>query len=526
MGQGRRTGHCPIGSGAPRALFQRHEFGFGHAGGAAALSLDQVYRPRAFHPETRIDRLRRTIADTDWTPDLGARIGTRDWWRGLTTLVLLTGTAVALAPRWDEPVIGLAEPRMLPSEWEESRAQAFAPLAWGADTGRRMGATDAVVTLADTPERPSIDLTATLGQGDGFARVLERSGVSRGEARGIADMVSGAVALGEIAPGTRLQMTLGRRQRRSDPRPLDALAFRARFDLNLAVERAGGRLVLRRQPIAIDHTPLRIQGRVGPSLYRAARAAGAPAKAVEAYIRTIAQQVSIGAIDADDRFDIIVEHQRAATGETRAGDLLFAGLDRGAKPVRMLRWEQGGRSQFFEASGVGERRGAMARPVDFSRVSSGFGLRRHPVLGYSRMHRGMDFAAPYGAPIRAATDGVVAYAGWHGGHGKYVKINHNGSLATGYAHMSRFVVASGQRVSRGQVIGYVGSTGLSTGPHLHYELYKGGAAVNPRSVTFTTTAQLQGAELQAFRARLARLLGVPIGGGRSKPVETASLASR
>lgn len=504
-------------------MFQRHEHGFGQAAGAAALSLDQVYSP-ACPSGTAADRLRQAIGDTDWTPDLGARIGSRAWWRGLVTLTALCSATIALAPEFGQPLAGAAQPALTPSEFDEARAQSFAPLAWGADTGRRMGATDAVVPLTGTPERPSIDLTATLGQGDGFARVLERAGVARGEASRIANMVSGAVALGEIAPGTRLDITLGRRARRSDPRPLDHLAFRAKFDLNLAVERVGGSLNLKRLPIAVDRTPLRIQGRVGPSLYRSARAAGAPAKAVEAYLRAMGQQVPMGSIGSDERFDIIVEHARAETGEVQVGQLIFAGLDRGKRNVRLLRWDQGGRSQFFEASGVGETRGAMARPVEFSRISSNFGLRRHPVLGYSRMHKGMDFAAAYGTPIRAATDGVVAFAGWHGGHGKYVKLNHNGAIATGYAHMSRFSVKPGQRVSRGQVIGYVGSTGLSTGPHLHYELYKGGVAVNPNSVKFTTTAQLAGKDLANFKARLANVLGVRIGGGHAvaQKVETAA----
>ena len=109
------------------------------------------------------------------------------------------------------------------------------------------------------------------------------------------------------------------------------------------------------------------------------------------------------------------------------------------------------------------------------------------------------------------TDGVIAYAGRHGGHGNYVRIQHGGGIATGYAHMSRIAAAPGQRVRRGQVIGYVGSTGLSTGPHLHYELYRGGATVNPLSVKFTTTAQLAGNDLRAFRAQLARYKGLPVG---------------
>ena len=145
------------------------------------------------------------------------------------------------------------------------------------------------------------------------------------------------------------------------------------------------------------------------------------------------------------------------------------------------------------------------------RQTSSYGMRRHPILGYSRMHRGIDFKATYGTPIYAVTDGTVEYAGRHGGHGNFVRLMHGGGLQTGYAHMSRIAVSRGQRVRRGQVIGYVGSTGLSTGPHLHYEMYRNGATVNPSSVRFVTRAQLSGSDLAAFRASLATLQQVEPG---------------
>ena len=193
------------------------------------------------------------------------------------------------------------------------------------------------------------------------------------------------------------------------------------------------------------------------------------------------------------------------------GDLLYAGLDRAqGKDIDMLKWTTGGRTEWFEASGVGERRGVLSAPVN-GRISSGYGMRRHPILGYTRMHAGVDFAAPYGSPIYAVSDGFVSYAGRHGGHGNYVRIEHGHGIGTGYGHMSRIAASPGQRVRRGQVIGYVGSSGLSTGPHLHYELYRNVQTVNPMSVTFTTTAQLAGRDLADFRARLAQLKGLGAG---------------
>lgn len=505
------------------------EAGFGHGGGAVALPLDGGLRRAIGISAPALPELtgwRAAVHDLDLVVDLGARIGSRAWFRGLATCVALCAIPISLFPSFG-PLTGVSPPPMAEAQWQEARAIAISPLGFGADTGRRMAPTDAAAPLADTPERPSIDLVATIGQGDGFARVLERAGIARDEAQTVAKMVGGVVPVGDIAPGTRMDVTLGRRARKSDPRPLENLAFRARFDLKLAVERVDGRLALKRIPIAVDNTPLRIQGRVGSSLYRSARAAGVPAKAVETYIRALGSRMSIGRdVRSDDRFDFIIEHRRAETGEVEVGKLLYVGLDQGKRRTQLMQWTLGGRLQWFEASGVGETKGSMRQPVAGGRLTSSFGMRRHPLLGYSRLHKGMDFGAAYGSPIVAATDGTVDFAGWHGGHGKYVRVNHGAGLATGYAHMSRIVAKPGQRVSQGQVIGYVGSTGLSTGPHLHYEVYKNGTAINPASMSFTTTTRLAGGDLSRFKAQLNRLLAVRPGGGAAPAAVERSAEAR
>ena len=127
------------------------------------------------------------------------------------------------------------------------------------------------------------------------------------------------------------------------------------------------------------------------------------------------------------------------------------------------------------------RRSLMRTPVEGARISSTFGMRDHPVLGFTRMHKGTDFATPVGTPVFASGDGKITFMGLHGGHGNYVQIRAAGNMGTGYAHMSRMLVRQGTRVSAGQVIGYVGSTGLSTGPHLHFEVFVNNVAVNPAS---------------------------------------------
>ncbi|MET0271303.1 MAG: M23 family metallopeptidase [Sphingomonas sp.] len=496
----------------------QREQGFGHGGGALALGapafggtgFGRAVPPRE-RPRGRMERLRDSLRDLDLVVDLGARIGSPTWWRGLATCTALCGGMMALWPAMPALDAPSGTP-LSPAQAGEMRAIGVAPIGLGADTGRRMAATAAVEPLTDTPERPRLDLTATLGLGDGFTRVLERAGVGASEAQAVAAAVARVQPLDGIAPGTRIALTLGRRPNRTVARPIERIALRARFDLALDVVAAGGAFRLEPHPIAVNATPLRIQGQAGTSLYRAARAAGVPAGVVADYLKAIASRVSVGGIGAADRFDLVVEHRRAATGEAETGRLLYAGLIRPGQATRLMRWTTGGRETWFEASGMGERRGVMMRPV-IGRQTSGFGLRRHPVLGFTRFHKGTDFAAPHGAPIVAAADGRVAFAGWHGGHGNYVLLDNGGAIRTGYGHMSRIIVAPGTFVQQGTVIGYVGSTGLSTGPHLHYEVFRGGVAVNPATFAFTTGSALGGADLARFRATLARLMALSPGSG-------------
>lgn len=489
------------------------------SGGAAGLAV--APRPARQTPAPdfasdllqRIDRLRQgwaaRLAAADWTPDLAEDIGSRRWFRGMGTMLGLGALALGFWPNLSA-LEAAPSTAIDPQMRDEFRSQMILPLALGADSGHRMGATRRVVPLRDAPDRPMIQLVATLGQGDSFGRMLQRAGLGAGDAGQVTGLVAGAMPLDQIAPGTRVNITLGRPADGSGGRGLERLDFRARFDLNLAITRADGALRIEHHPIAVDSTPLRIRAQVGPSLYRSARAAGAPIDAIQQYLQAIDAHLSLDSdIQPNDTFDLIVSYKRSASGEAQVGDLLYAGLERAGKPqAQLLRWGSDG--QFFEASGMGQRRTGLIMPV-VGRITSSFGARRHPILGYTRMHGGVDFGAPHGAPIYAVGDAVVNFAGWHGGHGNYVRLDHGDGFGTGYAHMSRIAVSAGTRVRAGQIIGYVGSTGLSTGPHLHYELYKGGAKVNPMSVRFTVSNAVDANELAAFKTKLAALKAVTPG---------------
>jgi murein DD-endopeptidase MepM/ murein hydrolase activator NlpD len=493
-------------------VFQKSDFGIGQAGGAGTIALGGIVRAvRAPYAPTWRDAVSDWAHRVDLTPDLGRAPFSLTWWRGLATCMGLCGVMLSAAPGI-EAVPGQSRAPVSAAQFDQLRSQMITPLAFGADTGGRMGPTDAVAPLAHTPERPMLDLDAVIGVGDSFGRMLQRAGISSRDSSAVLGLVGAAVDPDSIESGTRVHVTLGRRASLDMPRPLDVLSLRARLDLALEIRRANGALAMREIPIAVDDTPLRIRGRVGGSLYASARAAGADPATIQAYLKVLAQQTSVETgVRADDRFDIILAHRRAATGETETGKLLFAGLDRaGGKSLNMLRWAVDGQEQWFEASGVGQRRGVMTAPVA-GHLTSSFGLRFHPILGYSRMHQGVDFGARWGSPIYAAASGRVMFAGVHGGHGNFVKLDNGNNIGTGYGHMSRIAAYVGENVRQGQVIGYVGSTGLSTGPHLHYEVYRNGVPINPMSIKFTQTSQLAGAALNAFRARLASLKDLPVG---------------
>jgi murein DD-endopeptidase MepM/ murein hydrolase activator NlpD len=458
----------------------------------------------------------RWFDELDLAPDLAEDIGSRRWFRGLGTMLGLGALTFAFWPDFTPVEM---RPAMPASDIvrEEFRSQMITPLGLGADTGRRMGPTAQVIPLQSAPERPQIQLVMTLATGDSFASMLRRAGVSGEDSTRVTQLIGQVMPLGEIKSGTQMDLVLGRRPGGDQPRPLDKLAFRARFDLELEIARPlipaviegeapvrSGPLALQRNVIRVDDTPLRLRGPVGGSLYRSMRQAGVPAGAVQEYLRALDSQVDLGRdVRSTDEFDIIIGYRRAATGERQAGQLLYAGVDRAGKPqTQLMRWGKDGR--FYEASGVGEQRRGLLAPVP-GPTTSGFGMRRHPILGYRRMHEGLDFKAGHGTPIVAVSDGRVSAAGRAGGCGIAVRLEHGEGLSTRYCHMSRMAVGAGQTVKRGQVIGYVGSTGLSTGPHLHYEMYRGGRVINPASVQFVTRAQLSGTELLDFRRRLIGL---------------------
>ena len=478
----------------------------------AQPSLRDWTHPLARRWDALCSKAETWLAGRDLAVDLRQDIAARGWFAGLARLMVLLAIASLCAPSFTR-LEALPLPLLGDRENVEARAQAIHPLIMGAWSGRHFAATDRVVRLDSVPERATIAVTATLGENDDLIRMLQRIGLASADAEAVRAFTA---PLGAPVPGTQFAVTLGPRAVAGEPRPLATLSYRQRFDLEVTVSRTIRGLTLAQRQIPVESTPLHLSGAVGDSLYRAARAAGASPDTVQAYLQAVDQYLPFEAIKPSDQFELVVSHKRAMDGLANSagqdGDLLYAGIVRDGKPLlQVMRW--GNEGNFYTAdallSEAGEGSGLLAAPVA-GNITSWFGIRRHPILGFMRMHSGVDFAAIYGTPIFAATDGIVSYAGWHGGHGNYVRLTHGGGIDTGYGHMSRIAVSPGMRVARGQVIGYVGSTGLSTGPHLHYELFRNGQAIDPLSIRFVPHhSVVSPAEVAAFRARLRQLLALP-----------------
>lgn len=456
-------------------------------------------------PAPAFGRRRKRLRDLDLIVDLAEEPLSRRWCMGVATLSSLFALVALIAPTPFEPLPAVPSERIGSTEAAQYRTISISPLGSGSETGIRMAANSLVQPLSEAPDRPFIELFAKLGNGDSVARMLGRTGVSYAEAGEAARLIASAVP-GGVKPGTSVSIRLGRRSP-SGIRPIERIALRAGLDRSITVTGAAEGLQLSVVKLSVDNRPLRIRGRVGDGLYWALRASGVSPQAAGEYLRAIGAQIDVGAaISPDDRFDLIVANRRSASGESQEGPLLYAAIERaGGANIRLMKWTLNGRTDWMDANGAGRQVATMAWPVA-GRITSGFGLRVHPILRFARMHRGIDFGAGYGAPIVAAADGKITGSGWAGGYGRQVSISHGGGIVTTYSHMSRLLAEQGSFVRQGQLIGYVGSSGLSTGPHLHYEVHRNGTAVNPLSVRLGSRALLEGAELGRFRARLAQLM--------------------
>ena len=247
------------------------------------------------------------------------------------------------------------------------------------------------------------------------------------------------------------------------------------------------------------------EGRITQSLYRSASRQNIPANIIVEFARIYGFQIDIQRdIRKNDTFQIIYEVFEDDNKKIfNTGKILFADLNLRNQSNTLYYFDKKGDEGHYDLNGKSAKKALMKTPINGARLSSPYGMRKHPIDGFNKMHRGTDFAAPEGTPIMASGDGVVIKASWCGGGGNCVKIKHNSSYSTVYAHMSKFsrFAKTGNRVKQGQIIGYVGSTGKSTGPHLHYEVIFNGKRINSQTLKLPSGKVLKGKSREQFEIK-------------------------
>lgn len=354
------------------------------------------------------------------------------------------------------------------------------------------------------PSGATVELFPKIRDGDSLADLLGDAGVDKASTAEASKLVADALP-GGIPAGTEVDLLLGPAGGKGQLR-LERLSLQASPALKLLVGRtAQGELRLVRQGLAADATPGHYEGRAGSGLFWSLRSAGVPADTARDFLDALSKRVAPASVHPDDRFQLVVEQARDASGQSHPGKLLYAALDRGDNGrVELVRWTVDGQSGWFDPDSAVQRLNGFERPVPGA-VTSPFGYRVHPILRIARMHDGVDLHASWGTPVVAAADGVVEATSWRGGYGRQVRLGHGDSVETSYSHLSSYAVAPGSFVRRGQVIGYVGSSGFSTGPHLHFEVRKSGAPVDPLSFQQPSLARIASGDLAALRARAEQL---------------------
>ena len=356
---------------------------------------------------------------------------------------------------------------------------------------------------------PITRLTVKAQRGDTLGRLLIGAGASPAEVHAAVDSMGSVFDPRDLQPGHELELSFLTEQDEDGTvrklGRLQGIQLAAAIDRDVAVRATPeGGFVAEASAKPVRRVIARNNGEiVGGSLLAAGMSSGVPAAVMTEIIRVFSFDVDFQRdIQPGDRFDLMYERFHLADGRlVRGGDVMYAALTLSGKTQRLYRYkDSSGRVDFYNELGHSVRKALLKTPVDGAKLTSRFGMRNHPILGYTVMHRGVDFGAPPGTPIYAAGDGTIAILAMRSGYGRYINIRHNGSYSTAYAHMSAYAkgLKAGSRVRQGQVIGYVGASGRVTGPHLHYEVLRDGKQVNPVSVKFPTGEKLTGQELQRF----------------------------
>lgn len=380
---------------------------------------------------------------------------------------------------------------------------------------------DNITEITKSPPPEPVDETFKLAKGGDLKRALIDRGVSKNAAEELVRSIDPVLPSKLIKPGTTFDVTFDRQidfygrevifpvELSFKPGPKETILVTADEDGNFEAAISGKGEGAKSQYAIVDNYQASIK--VGSSLYTSAKDNKIPDYIVSEFTRIFSYDVDFqNQIAPSDDFKLLFG--KPLTGSSSKRKVLhFAQLNYGDKTKNYYRFTSAdGQTDYYDESGRSAARSLLKTPISGVKITSGFGMRRHPLLRYSKMHTGVDFGAPTGTPIRAAGSGIVDLAGRHGAYGNTIVLKHGEKYKTLYAHMSRLAagIRAGTRVNQGQVIGYVGTTGRSTGPHLHYEVRVSDRPVNPTAIRAAGGKQLAGKELAKFRGIKARVVAM------------------
>lgn len=380
---------------------------------------------------------------------------------------------------------------------------------------------DNITEITKSPPPEPVDETFKLAKGGDLKRALIDRGVSKNAAEELVRSIDPVLPSKLIKPGTTFDVTFDRQidfygrevifpvELSFKPGPKETILVTADEDGNFEAAISGKGEGAKSQYAIVDNYQANIK--VGSSLYTSAKDNKIPDYIVSEFTRIFSYDVDFqNQIAPSDDFKLLFG--KPLTGSSSKRKVLhFAQLNYGDKTKNYYRFTSvDGQTDYYDENGRSAARSLLKTPISGVKITSGFGMRRHPLLRYSKMHTGVDFGAPTGTPIRAAGSGIVDLAGRHGAYGNTIVLQHGPKYKTLYAHMSRLAagIRSGVRVNQGQVIGYVGTTGRSTGPHLHYEVRVSDRPVNPTAIRAAGGKQLAGKDLANFRGIKARVVAM------------------
>ena len=359
--------------------------------------------------------------------------------------------------------------------------------------------------LLNQIESPYLEYDYLIKDGDTIENIFKKFGISNKQVDIIVEKIK-KMRLADIKTGQKISFLL-KRNIGSKEIEIVNVNYPLSKETFVQIDKKKNKIEVTKNITQLYKKEIVLSGEINTSLYRSATDSGIEPNVILEFARIFGFEVDFQRdIRKGDEFEILFERFTDDRGKKiKTGKILYAFLDINNQKIQLYRFGKKNNYDYYNLDGKSISKALMKTPINGARLSSPFGNRKHPILGFTKHHNGTDFAAPTGTPIMASGNGTVIKAGWCGNGGNCVRIRHNSSYTTGYGHLSKFATKTGRRVRQGQIIGYVGNTGMSTGPHLHYTVKYNGKFINSQKLKLPSGKVLKGDERKLFEVERIKL---------------------